>query len=444
MKKKIKLLILMIALIGSSIKAQTIGHIVPDTPKPFKFKIADTKISSSVNRVYQVPSSLSIVAFNEANRYKQQLAHYEQDRQQVQIREQAVKNIYKEINASNKEVRYNLLSYGSDKRTVHYYQAFKKLKAMNPDDFSLKEATFIIENAFYENKKKKAEFDKTISNIAGFIKEAMIEQNLDPKSDLSKNLSIYQFITDTLTVGDKTHKPYNYDFNDYMGKENWDNMFVSKLLNKGSGQCNSMPRLYMILAQEIGAESYLAFAPNHSFIRFKDYIGEWYNAELTSGAIMSDFLMLSSGFMKAETVQNGNYMTALTNRQLMSMILNDLAGGYISKFGRDEFVQSVINKSLELSPNAINTNLHQFNMQLARMSYVAQQLGAKSPNDLKPYPKAVQLLNGLIAQDKTLKELGFEEMPKEKYEAWLQSLKQEKEKQDNEKFSGLKQQKIKD
>lgn len=436
------ILIILGAFIGHAAAAQSIGHIIPDTPKPHKFKVVTTQ-NPIANNSYQAPSSPSITSFNNSNRTQQQLNVYEQDRRRVEQEELALKEIYKDIASTRTGVRYTFPSYGSDARTAYYYKAFETLKAMNPDDFSMKEATFIIENAFYDNKRDKEQFDKTIDNIAGFIKDAMKEQKLDPNSNLSKNLSIYQYIADTLTVDDVTHKPYTYDFNDYMGQKNWDNMFVSKLLYQGKGQCNSMPRLYMILAEEIGAESYLAFAPNHSFIRFKDKLGEWHNAELTSGAIMSDIFMLDSGFMKAETVQNGNYMTGLTKRQLMSMILNDLASGYISKFGRDEFVQEVIDKSLELNSDGINTNIHQFNMKLARMTYVAQQLKADHPEKLKPYPKAVELFNGLAEQDKKLKDLGFEEMPKERYEAWLQSLSQEKEKQDNEKFSGLKQQTIK-
>lgn len=440
-----RILLCLFGLLVTDAFSQSIGHIVPDTPKPFKFKIVDVSSSPISNVAHQVPTSPTVLDFNTNNRHQQQLNQYEQDRQRVALQEQALKEVYNEIGAAYGNVLYTFPSYGTDARTTFFHQAFEKLNAMDPDDFSLKEATFIIENAFYENKEDYAEFDKTIGNISDFIKEAMREQNLDPNSNLSKNLSIYQYMTDTLTVGNTAHKPYTYDFNDYMGQDNWDNMFVSKLLYKGSGQCNSMPRLYLILAEEIGAESYLAFAPNHSFIRFKDRIGEWRNAELTSGAIMSDIFMLDSGFMKAETVQNGNYMTGLTKRQIMSQLLNDLASGYISKFGSDEFVQSVIDKSLELNPDGINPNIHQFNMLLARMSFIAQQLQAKSPEQLQPYPKAMEVFKDLVDQDKKLKNLGFEEMPKERYEAWLQSLKEEKEKQDNtELFGGFKQQLIKD
>lgn len=83
----------------------------------------------------------------------------------------------------------------------------------------------------------------------------------------------------------------------------------------------------MILAEELGAKASLAFAPNHSFIKFKDYKGDWYNAELTSRALMADALMLSSGYIKSETITNGNYMIAQSKRQVMAQLLNDLASG---------------------------------------------------------------------------------------------------------------------
>lgn len=292
-------------------------------------------------------------------------------------REQHLKEIYNEIGANNRGVQYTFLSFGSDKRTVAYYQAFKKLKAMDPDDFSIKVATFIIEDAFYENQMDKGEFDRTISNIGNFISDAMREQGLGPENNLTKNLSIYQFIADTLTVNGKPHHPYTYDFDDYMGRENWDNMFVSKLLYEGSGQCNSMPRLYLILAEELKAESYLAFAPNHSFIRFKNHIGEWYNAELTSGAIMSDIFMLDSGFMKAETVQNGNYTKALNEKESLALLLIDLAQGYQrrSPYNDGAFILQSCSTALEYYPNLINAILLRLETTKMGLERMAEERG---------------------------------------------------------------------
>lgn len=455
MKKNlvVKLCVFALISVSSHLNAQSIRNVIPDTPRPFKFKVItdNSKVDRGIGtrKAPTITHNITQLGVNNSmlNRYQQQLDQYERDRKTVLQREEYMKKLNKEIALSitKRRINYTLQTYENDPGANYYYEAFEQLQRMNPDKFSLQEVTFLIENAFYNGKLDKQKFDKTISNISDFIKRAIRNQNLDPKNNLAKNLTIYQFITDTLTVDGTTHKPYTYDFDDYWGRENWDNMFVSKLLYQGDGQCNSMPQLYLILAEQLEAESYLALAPNHSFIRFKDHIGEWHNVELTSGAIMSDIFMLESGFMKAETIQNGNYITARTKRQLMSKLLNDLASGYISKFGYDEFVQKIINRSLELNPNGINTNIHQLNIQLARMTYVAQQLEAKSPKELSPYPEAVALFKELVAQEKKLKKIGFEEMPRERYEAWLESMNKEKEKQDYQKIKGLKQRiKLKD
>ncbi|MDZ7741020.1 MAG: hypothetical protein U5Q03_04540 [Bacteroidota bacterium] len=83
-----------------------------------------------------------------------------------------------------------------------------------------------------------------------------------------------------------------------MGNDNWSNMFVSKLMATNSGQCNSMPLFYLILAQELGAKSFLTYSPNHSFIRFKSPKGNWINAELTCGTIITDAAILEKRICK--------------------------------------------------------------------------------------------------------------------------------------------------
>lgn len=413
-------------LIGFASIGQSLPNVAPPTPQASTLRII-TPGSSPTSRT-------STAAYSQfpSTRTNSQLNQYERDRKHVAQRELALKEVYKEVNSKKLSVRYSLPNRENDSKTFFYRKAFDSLIRMNPDSFSIKDATFIIENAFYDNTKDYENYSETIANLTSFIKKSMQAQGLKPENNLAKNLSIYQFITDTVTVGKMTHNPYKYDFNDYMGQENWDNMFVSKLIYNGSGQCNSMPRLYQILAEELGAEAHLAFAPNHSFIKFQDNLGDWYNAELTSGALMADALMLSSGFIKSETVINGNYVTAQTNRQVMAQLLNDLASGYISKFGVDGFVEQIINKSLELNPNGINGNLHKIKYQIAQMSYVAQQLEAKHPSQLQGYPRALELHNGILEQDRKLKNIGFENMPKERYEAWLKSLEKEKSKQEEE------------
>lgn len=421
------------------VNAQNLPKVTPKTPQVNRFRVVSS--TNSPTRNIRLPQTA--LPTNQS-RHQNQLSQYEKDRQQVAMREAELKKIKADINkASASRVFYNFPTKSGNPQAEYYYQAFKELNQMDLDSFSLKKATFIIENAYYNNQKSYEDFNKVISNTSKFIEQAIQKQGLNKDSQLAKNLMIYQFMTDTLEVNGREHKPFKYDFNDYMGKENWDNMFVHKLMLEGSGQCNSMPRYYLILAEALNAEAYLSFAPNHSFVRFKDELGEWYNAELTSGAILTDYLMMNSGLIKSETVVNGNYMTSQTKKQVMAQLLNDLVSGYISKFGYDQFVMEIIEKSLQLNPNGMAGNMHKNNYLYNNMVYVARQLQLQTIEDVKRYPKAMEILETLNQQDLKIKNLGFEEMPKEKYEAWLKSMKDYKKIQDDEELmNSIKQQAI--
>jgi hypothetical protein len=157
-------------------------------------------------------------------------------------------------------------------------------------------------------------------------------------------------------------------------------MFVEKLLQSNKGQCHSLPLLYLILAEEINAKAYLSFSPNHSYIKFKDNNGKWINVELTNGMLTTDAFVLQSGYMKAEALQNKIYMQPLTERQLLSEIMVDLAKGYSVKFGYDEFVEQVIDKAIELYPNNVFAQMVKSDYRTLKFHYVAQQLGLNLDN----------------------------------------------------------------
>src|SRR5690606_22632601 len=112
------------------------------------------------------------------------------------------------------------------------------------------------------------EFNSIVNQTGDFLREKMDELGYDKESNLAKNFMLFQFFSDTLEIKsrDLKHLPLEYDFEDYMGINDWSKMFVSKLLETGKGQCNSLPRLYLILAEEIGAEAFLSLSPNHSYI----------------------------------------------------------------------------------------------------------------------------------------------------------------------------------
>jgi hypothetical protein len=309
------------------------------------------------------------------------------------------------------------------------------------ENYSVKDVNFQIENAYFENKLDKNEFDKTIKQTGEFLIAKMKELNYDLNSNTAKNYMLFEFFSQTLEVKGfkEKHFPIKYDFEDYFGRKDWSKMFVTKLLRTGTGQCHSMPLLYLTLAEEIGAEAYLAFSPNHSYIKFQDDKGKWYNLELTNGMFTVSSFILNSGFIKAEAIQNRIYMESLSKQQLLSQFYTDLASGYLHKFGYDEFVEKAINKALELYPTNINANMVKANYNTELFRYVTNQIGINPENKkelqkISNYPLAIKLLNKTNEQYQKIDDLGYQLMSAEAYENWLGSLKEEKNKQEDETF----------
>lgn len=310
---------------------------------------------------------------------------------------------------------------------------------LNVENYSVKDLTFDIENAYFENQEQKDKFDAIIKNIGAFLISKMKELKYDLNSNTDKNQMLFQFFSETLQLksSSQKHLPFKYDFEDYRGVQNYSKMFVTKLLATGSGQCHSMPLLYLILAEEIGAEAFLSFSPNHSYIKFRDEKNKWYNVELTNGMLTANSFILNNGFIKAEAMQNQIYMQNLSKQELLSQLYVDLASGYVHKFSYDDFVKSVINKALELYPKNINAQMMLANYNNRLFENVAKQLRI-NPFDkqdlqrIRNYPKVIEILNETNRQYQVMDDLGYVQMPSEAYEEWLKSLHNEKSKQDND------------
>lgn len=333
---------------------------------------------------------------------------------------------------------YNLPSLSGKVGTQSYYDAFNKLSGLNTDNYSVSEANFIVENAYYGGKQNYNQFKSGIQKTAKQLLQKMKERKEDTESNTDKNLMIFEYFSKDMKLGGVQHKAYKYDFEDYMGQKDHSKMFVSKLLKTGSGQCHSMPLLYLMLAEEMNTEASLAYAPNHTYIKFMDEEGEWQNAELTNGIFTANSLILESGYIKSEALQNDIYMKSLSKKELLAQFYADLANGYAHKYGMDEFVGKTLEKALEFSPNNIYANQLKSMYQQARLTYVANQLGIKdleNPEELQNirfYPKALALLQETTAQFNNIDNLGFVMMPEGAYEQWLGNMKGEANRQKSE------------
>lgn len=415
----------------------TFGQVkLPETPKPGTFQVI-TPNQYMPENIIPIPNVPTVTDFGQNNiqRRNQQLIRETELREQQRIEQQ--KQIYADL--KTERINYSLPSKSNIPETSYYRNAFDQLSKLDPNNFSVKEATFLIENAYFEEQQNFEDFDKFIKQTGDFLREKMNELGYDPNSNLAKNFMLFQFFSDTLEIKSKDlkHLPFKYDFEDYMGVKDWSKMFVSKLLATGSGQCNSLPKLYLILAEEIGAEAFLSLSPNHSYIRFRDNEENWYNVELTNGMFTADSFILQSGYIKSEALLNEIYMQNLSSKQLLAQLLTGLAMGYVHKFGYDTFVKQVIDKALVLYPNLINARMVNSNYLTVQFEYATNQVGINPRNNqelqnIRYYPPLVQMLNQVNAEYKTIDDLGFEFMPADAYENWLNSLQETKQKQDNE------------
>lgn len=365
------------------------------------------------------------------------LTVYEQDKKLIEQQEIQRKQIYRDLKADL--INYRLPEYNHIESTKYYKEAYNKLTKLDETNFSIEKATFIIENAYFEDQQEYEEFNTIVNQTGDFLREKMDELGYDKESNLAKNFMLFQFFSDTLEIKSKDlkHLPFKYDFEDYMGIKDWSKMFVSKLLETGKGQCNSLPRLYLILAEEIGAEAFLSLSPNHSYIKFQDKDNNWFNVELTNGMFTTDSSILQSGFIKSEALQNGIYMQTMNRKELFSQLLVDLAQGYARKFGYDPFVKKVVDRALNLYPNNINAHMLSSNYLTMEFEYVAKQIGINPHNkeelqNIRFFPEAVNLLSQINDQYDKIDNLGFEFMSPEAYQKWLGSLQESKQKQDDQ------------
>ncbi len=358
-------------------------------------------------------------------------------KQHNQIRRTQNQAIIEEIRSDNlPTVNYQFPSKmekeGAKDFQVAYHQLENMLQ-MEEEHLSLKEAIFKIEKAFLGDRLNKEWYDKEISDNIEIIKNELKYRGYQYDNELAKKMILHQFMSDTIVVRDeegnelyKTH-PKRYDFEDIHGEKDWTKMFVSKLMFTGTGQCHSMPLLYLVLAEELGIEAYLALSPEHSYIKLKDDKGTWFNLELTNGNYASDSWLLSSGYVKAEAIQNGLYMKPLSKKETIATFLVDLGIGYFHKYGIDEFVLQCAEKSLEYAPNNIAALQLRSNYHTLLFDFVAKQRNYPPQSAFPHYPKLNSMYERFHNLYKEIDDLGYDYMPPVVYKKWLESLNNKKQ-----------------
>ncbi len=302
--------------------------------------------------------------------------------------------------------------------------------------FSLTEAIYTVENAYMKNGMSRNQFYSAIQSRAELARQIMKREQLDTGNNLAKNFAIQrQFEQQNKFFQSKTGKviavpKLEYDFNDFMGDSSHAQMFVSKLLATGKGQCHSMPLLYLAVAEQLNAKAYLSFSPEHSFIRFSDDDGSQYNFETTSGAVVSDKWMTRSGYITTTAIKNKIYLDTVSQKQLLALCIYDLAMGYIYDHGYDGFTETALRYALPLDPRGIQGNIILGNFWAAKTGKAIRYLNLATKEQFEQNAIAKALQKRMLQTYGRIDGLGYQKMPKEAYAEWLRTINEEKEKQD--------------
>jgi len=155
---------------------------------------------------------------------------------------------YSSINAQNKERIYE--------NTFNLVDSM--LTGTKPINFQ--QAVYLTENAYFDNQLDKAAFDDAVSfNTSicrGIIASGNIQYPEKDKERATAQCAVFVYMTDSIPItterGVVTHEPFTYNFDDFAGKKDWSNMFVSTLMQTHKGNCHSMPYLYKMIMGQLG------------------------------------------------------------------------------------------------------------------------------------------------------------------------------------------------
>jgi hypothetical protein len=297
----------------------------------------------------------------------------------------------------------------------HAYDSLKMLIDSNTKQ-SFKKAVFLVEHTYANNGFNYEEFNP--------LKEYPYADSVN----FAINMAIYHVLKDTVTLEVSSTekyktKPYTYDFNDFFGYQDWRNMFVTKLLATHKGNCHSLPYLYKILADELGATCWLSLAPNHIYIKNRCKKTGWYNTELTSGEFPIDAWITTSGYIPVKAVQTGIYMDTLSNRQAIALCVLDLAKGYAFQTGNydDGFILNCCDLVLQYHP--VNVQAMLLKAETLKQVYEKQKLDNRI--------KAAATYDEMTQLYITMFDLGYREMPAKMYMQWLRSVTEQRGKYGN-------------
>ena len=236
-----------------------------------------------------------------------------------------------------------------------YEAAYAEITAMLEDKqpLSIKRAVFLVEWAYLDGELDYDWYCHHIDSTVAYLNRFIAINNLD-KYKTGRNLALYTFFTEPLSGND--YKPFTYDFKEVSEEEERTKRMISTLMRTHEGQCYSLPLYYRVLAETIGADAYISFAPKHSFIRYRNednlFPEPWVNVEITTHQIQPEFWIIEHTGINKTMIEKKVYMHPLSVRETVACQLGELASAYAHKYpdSNPDFMLRCIDKTLEYYP----------------------------------------------------------------------------------------------
>lgn len=299
---------------------------------------------------------------------------------------------------------------------IHYKTSAEEMILMlqGKQKLSFKRAVFLLENAYYAGKLNYNEYCTNIDNIKSRIatikkRAPMLDENM------KNNWAIFSYMTDS--IEENNYKPFQYDYDNFMGDKDYESFMVTVLMKTHKGNCHSLPYMYKLLADETGAEAFLALAPMHLYIKHKDNTQKWWNLELTSGTYSRTSFIIESFNVSDAGIESGLYMKPLNEKESIALCLNDLLYYYSTQKNiySGAFVERVYKEGLKVYPNSM-LQVAKLECQKDILDKTMQLKELNNYNNIKSYPNIMKLYNEMDATNNFLQKIGYSKLTPHQYE----------------------------
>jgi regulator of sirC expression with transglutaminase-like and TPR domain len=164
-------------------------------------------------------------------------------------------------------------------------------------------------------------------------------------SPRQRMLTLIEFVHGKLGLRFDADDPYGHSA---------ENLFFDRVINRKRGYCVTLSLAYIVFGQAAGLNVAGVRIPGHFAVMFVDGQGpEKVQALIestASGAQLDELEVWSKHRFSVQSVENGCYLTPLTDKQIMGVLYNNLAGlGHIA--GNSNLALRRYNYALELMPN---------------------------------------------------------------------------------------------